>query len=191
LDVIEDKECVNMQLSTLIRVQPAGVFSKIFLINRMLIGILVLSSVVSCGRADTSANTIETLAPVATTTTDAYPINTPTIATSLTPEVIAIDYPPSELGIVVDASMTVLHVEAGGAADQAGIRPGDKLLTVDDIPVASDISKVKRLVHQTNGTPVRVKVVRGTQEIELKVQPGIRPARTTTPTPVVSPNDYL
>jgi len=148
-----------MQLFRVIRVQPASVFARISTVIRILIGILVLSFVVSCGRADTSANTPETVAPVATATTAAYPIDTPTIPISLTPEAIAIDYPPNELGIVVDERMTVLHVEAGGAADQAGIRSGDRLLTVDDIPVATDIGKIKRLVGQpVSGATVRVKI---------------------------------
>lgn len=41
------------------------------------------------------------------------------------------------VGVVVDAQLRVVTVEAGGAAEQAGIRVGDEIAAINGIPVSS------------------------------------------------------
>ncbi len=54
----------------------------------------------------------------------------------------------------------VRTVEPGSAADQAGIRPGDVILAVDDVPIADFAGLTTRLASRRPGEPLRLSVVR-------------------------------
>jgi carboxyl-terminal processing protease len=57
----------------------------------------------------------------------------------------------------------------GGAADQAGLQPGDVILAIDDhkLDTASDSSEAGLRMRGLPGQPVRLKILRGSQELEF------------------------
>jgi S1-C subfamily serine protease len=68
------------------------------------------------------------------------------------------------------AGVTVTSVEPGGSADQAGVRPGDMLMSVGDIPVEDqDFGARFRAKYGAalEGTPLRIVVTRGGQRLTL------------------------
>jgi hypothetical protein len=91
------------------------------------------------------------------------------------PTVIA---PAAVWGLVVDkekgdedAGVTVKEVLAGGAADAAGLKPGDRLLTLDGrwTDSVSDTFAAASLVKP--GREVELVVRRGDKELKLKAKP--------------------
>lgn len=106
------------------------------------------------------------------------------------------------LGVVVDEKLVVLGIEAGSAAERAGLQIGDQLETLNEVPFASEREKAKDLIHQfaTNDHALPMKLVRSGQEITIDVTPGgielpTNPTNNNKPpptaTPVWPPNDYF
>ncbi|GIX22605.1 MAG: regulator of sigma E protease [Gammaproteobacteria bacterium] len=67
----------------------------------------------------------------------------------------------------------IVEVQPGGAADAAGLRAGDRLLTVDGEPIQSLQSWVER-VRAHPGRPLRLEVERDGVRFETTLVPGVR-----------------
>jgi S1-C subfamily serine protease len=72
-------------------------------------------------------------------------------------------------------AVRVLGVAVGDAAERAGVRAGDLLLTLEGQPVAS-VDDLQRLMVLAPGPSLRLTVLRGGRERELAVSP--QPRRT-------------
>src|SRR3989441_11658291 len=70
-----------------------------------------------------------------------------------------------------DTGVEVVQVLEGSPADQAGLRPEDLIVDIDDTPVASvdDVQRV--VVSDLIGHPVHAKVVRGGREQDIEIVP--------------------
>lgn len=66
-------------------------------------------------------------------------------------------------------------VEPGSPADRAGIKPGDTLLSVNSVPVQSTEDLIQ-VLQQSKGQQVDATILRGGNEIKLKLQPEMRDA---------------
>ncbi len=107
--------------------------------------------------------------------------------------------PGAVLGLVLDAQMVVIAVDPAGGAAQAGIMPGDLLLTVNDLVVADNIQQVKQLIAVTGaGSSIVVAIERQGQRLIVDVaplppQPAPAPdgAALPTATPVLPSLIYL
>ena len=70
-----------------------------------------------------------------------------------------------------DTGVEVVQVLEGSPADQAGLRPEDLIVDIDDTPVAS-VDDVQRLmVSDLIGTPVRMRVVREGRPVTVELVP--------------------
>jgi len=67
-----------------------------------------------------------------------------------------------ELHIDNEMAVQVIEIVPGGAAERAGLRPGDVLYKVDDKPINSVDDIRRRLERLTDGTRVKVGVIRPT-----------------------------
>jgi predicted metalloprotease with PDZ domain len=78
------------------------------------------------------------------------------------------------LGVLTQADgqgIVVVNVDAAGAAAVAGVRAGDYLLSVGDIPVEDQTFGAKmraKYQSQAEGTPMPIKVRRGTETLTLQ-----------------------
>ena len=78
-------------------------------------------------------------------------------------------------GLPVTQGALVTGVLQGGAADRAGIRPGDVVVMIDDAPVANMAQMLARVAALRPGTEVSFKVQRGTQALSLRTVVAQRP----------------
>ncbi len=102
-------------------------------------------------------------------------------------------YPAPVLGVVVDQNLRVVDVEAGSAADQAGIRRGDVIKMLENVPVAAP-DEAARVIRQARvGQKLAISVGRDNMEITLEAhlaRPVARPGQPT-PTPVPADEYYF
>jgi len=117
------------------------------------------------------------------------------------PTVIS-DGPAPNLGVVIDKNTNVLSVDAYSVAERAGVRAGDVLVWIEDLPFAGNREQVKALIAGAQpGQALRLRVLRAGQTLDLQVvpapvpppiyptiEPG-RPLPTYTPVPPIY--DYL
>jgi carboxyl-terminal processing protease len=68
-----------------------------------------------------------------------------------------------------DGQVVISIVFPGGAADQAGLQPGDVILSIDDhkLDSATDSSEAGLRMRGIPGQPVHLKILRGGQEVEF------------------------
>jgi len=78
---------------------------------------------------------------------------------------------------------TVASVVAGGAAETAGLRPGDRILALDDGPVTR-FEQVQAHVQPRAGQPVRIRLLRDGAELDVVATPAARPGTAEGATPV-------
>ena len=71
------------------------------------------------------------------------------------------------LGVERQRGVLVLAVERGGSADQAGLRPGDIIITIEDRNVDTVEDFLGRLRGRTPGDQVRLTIVRGPEERQI------------------------
>lgn len=64
-------------------------------------------------------------------------------------------------------------IQTGGAADRAGLRPGDHILAVDSQPIAHWQALVDRL-QASPGQQIELELERGSEYLRIPVTPGIR-----------------
>jgi regulator of sigma E protease len=74
-----------------------------------------------------------------------------------------------------DEPVIVGSLESGMPAQKAGITEGDKIIAMDGQPVTSIESMIQSL-QQTKDKPVNFTVVRGSQTLNLTIQPVLAPA---------------
>jgi len=98
------------------------------------------------------------------------------------------------LGVVVDSKMRVLQVEAGSAAQDVGIRPGDILVSLGGAAL-TDVSTGKGLIWQATRaaqtSPVALPVVLTRSGQPLTVTAQLKPPKRWRgmPTPTAVPYD--
>jgi S1-C subfamily serine protease len=110
-----------------------------------------------------------------------------------------VDHPASslrgapELGLVVDQRMKVLHVEAGSAAERAGIQRDDVLEAIEGVPVnAPDKAAKQKISGSQPGQKLHIRLQRKGKAMELDAISSPPPSHSgqPTPTPVLAPADY-
>jgi hypothetical protein len=91
------------------------------------------------------------------------------------PKVLA---PAAQWGLVLDkqekdeeAGVTIKEVRAGSAADQAGLKAGDRLVTLDGRWTDSVADTYRAASYVKPGTAAKVRIKRDAKEIELIVKP--------------------
>ena len=72
-----------------------------------------------------------------------------------------------------DGAVWVRRVAPGSVAEAAGLRPGDRLLAVDDVPVTRAGQVIRRVGAQPSGVPLRLTIGRlgRTLRLELRLPP--------------------
>jgi len=88
----------------------------------------------------------------------------------ITPEIAASFDLPADKGVLI---YSVLN---GSPAAQAGVRPGDVLLSVDGQDVRASRDMLDRVAALAPGQQASFRLLRGGKEIELKITVGRRPA---------------
>jgi S1-C subfamily serine protease len=79
------------------------------------------------------------------------------------------------LDLLVELAVEVVNVERGGAAERAGVQPGDLILAINGRITAS-LDDMHRLLSRAGGGPVMLTVVRGNRQFEVAVQPRVAKA---------------
>jgi len=81
---------------------------------------------------------------------------------------------PRKLGVSLDGGngkpITITAVQAGGAAEEVGLKPGDQLLAINGNPIASYAELGKAAAARTEDQPLRLKVRRGSEELEFEIR---------------------
>ncbi len=72
-------------------------------------------------------------------------------------------------------------VNRGGPADQAGVRPGDILVAVDDHPIVDTVTMLDAIARLKPGTSARLKLYRRKEEVSLSVKVATRPRPGVNP----------
>jgi len=75
-----------------------------------------------------------------------------------------------------ESGAMVVSVEKGSPAEQSRIRPDDVIVAFNDEPVASVHDLHKKLVGDRIGTPCKLTVLRGTEQLTIYVTPAEMPA---------------
>ncbi len=104
-------------------------------------------------------------------------------------------YPAPSLGVVVDANFTVVDIQKGSAAEEAGVQIGDILQTLDGNAYSNPDDWKDPLGGMAEGQKYQITLQRGNATLTLEVtaarqdpdlySPGI------TPTPIQSGLYYL
>ncbi len=79
--------------------------------------------------------------------------------------------------LTVDSGVVVINVAAGSPADEAGVEPGNVILTINGDVVESAEQVVDAVRAQSPGTVVVLTVLRGVEELTLEVTLAERPLR--------------
>jgi len=87
----------------------------------------------------------------------------------INPELAALFKIPSAKGVLVS------HIERGGPAERAGLKPGDVLLAVDERPVTDTTAMLNLVAALKPGRQVKLKVLREQSEANMAVTIGRRP----------------
>ena len=81
------------------------------------------------------------------------------------------------LNLEQTSGLIMLAVEAGGAAEKAGILIGDVLLAIDDKPTLDPADLQAALRSKQAGDAVKAKLLRGGEPVEMPIVLGARPTR--------------
>jgi S1-C subfamily serine protease len=76
------------------------------------------------------------------------------------------------LDLLVELVVEVVTVERGGAADRAGIQPGDLIIAINGRIIAS-LDDMHRVLSRSGGGPVMLSIVRGRRQFDVAVQPRV------------------
>lgn len=120
------------------------------------------------GRVTTSAPAITSLtAPFAAAANPIRPSQAPPLATTLSPL-----GRPGRLQVQVteaDSSVTVVTVQADGAAHRAGLKPLDTIVAIDDLPVTDADSLSLALALTRPGDTVALSAERAGEPVQIQV----------------------
>ena len=75
-----------------------------------------------------------------------------------------------------ESGAMVVSIEKGSPAEQSRIRPDDVIVAFNDEPIASVHDLHKKLVGDRIGTPCKLAVLRGTEQLTIYVTPAEMPA---------------
>jgi len=75
-----------------------------------------------------------------------------------------------------ESGAMVVSIEKGSPAEQSRIRPDDVIVALNDEPIASVHDLHKKLVGDRIGTPCKLTVLRGTEQLTIYVTPAEMPA---------------
>ena len=75
-----------------------------------------------------------------------------------------------------ESGAMVVSVEKGSPAEQSRIRPDDVIVAFNDEPIASVHDLHKKLVGDRIGTPCKLTILRGTEQLTIYVTPAEMPA---------------
>src|SRR6266568_5581022 len=75
-----------------------------------------------------------------------------------------------------ESGAMVVSVEKGSPAEQSRVRPDDVIVAFNDEPIASVHDLHKKLVGDRIGTPCKLTILRGTEELTIYVTPAEMPA---------------
>src|SRR6266404_3027001 len=75
-----------------------------------------------------------------------------------------------------ESGAMVVSIEKGSPAEQSRIRPDDVIVAFNDEPIASVHDLHKKLVGDRFGTPCKLTVLRGTEQLTIYVTPAEMPA---------------
>lgn len=100
-------------------------------------------------------------------------------------------YPAPQLGIVTDATLTIVDIEPGSAAEQASLRKGDRIIAVNGHTLASAAAfgeqvQTLRPMQELHLTLQRTE---REQDVTLRVIIPAGRSSSSTPTPVPA-NEY-
>jgi regulator of sigma E protease len=85
-------------------------------------------------------------------------------------------YEVPDIGILPDTHPYVLSVIPGDRAEQAGLKPGDVILSIDGQTIASQVQLIQ-VVSRSAGKQIEIRVRRGSEELTLRGTPEQRGAR--------------
>jgi S1-C subfamily serine protease len=80
-------------------------------------------------------------------------------------------------GVNNDAGLLVMHVEAGGPADSAGVLLGDLLLDIDGRALVELDDVHESFGQKTAGQDVQANLIRAGQRLQLTIRIGERPSQ--------------
>jgi S1-C subfamily serine protease len=84
-------------------------------------------------------------------------------------------------GIAADRGVVISGVMQGGPAAQAGIVPGDVVLSIGGTPVDDVAHLLSTVAALKPGTPAKVSVQRKKTVLQLTLTPGVRPRPAKLP----------
>lgn len=77
-----------------------------------------------------------------------------------------------QAGLSVDHGALIVSVASGGPASQAGLKPGDVIVLVDNKPVNNIADLSDALLAHDPGATVTLSIVRGSQQMQVRVKLG-------------------
>ena len=84
------------------------------------------------------------------------------------------DHPsPPRLGVrleEVEGSVTLAGVSSGSLAEQTGLRPGDRIVSIAGVPVVKSISLISAVRMQPDGTWLPMQIRRGTETLDVVIK---------------------
>ncbi|MEK7877271.1 MAG: ChaN family lipoprotein [Pseudomonadota bacterium] len=89
------------------------------------------------------------------------------------PEIPSDKPPPPRLGVrleEIDSSVTLAAVSSGSLAEQTGLRPGDRIVSIAGIPVVKSISVISAVRMQPDGTWLPMQIRRGTETLDVVIK---------------------
>jgi uncharacterized iron-regulated protein len=89
------------------------------------------------------------------------------------PEIPRDSSPPPRLGVrleEVDGGVTLAAVSSGSLAEQTGLRPGDRIVSVAGTPVAKMVSLISAIRMQPDGTWLPMQIRRGTETLDMVIK---------------------
>lgn len=99
--------------------------------------------------------------------------NSEKLSLTLTPDTIRLKNgePLGEVGIgPVENQIGVDTISPGSPAEMAGLRTGDKIVSINSAPIASR-EQFKQILNEGQGQEVTLKVVRGQETLDVKASP--------------------
>jgi S1-C subfamily serine protease len=96
-----------------------------------------------------------------------------------------------QLGLVVDKNLRVIDVVKGGAADRAGVKKGDTLMSINAQRLATAAGAKKAFNRLAASKSVSLTVKRGSKELTVDIAPLVPQGISGGPTPTAVPSDMI
>ena len=89
------------------------------------------------------------------------------------PEIPRDKPPPPRLGVRLEeaeGSVTLTDVSSGSLAEQTGLKPGDRIVSIAGIPVVKSVSVVSAVRMQPDGTWLPMQIQRGNETLDMVIK---------------------